>query len=205
MELKKALRNIRVMKKKFPNLHPLAQLLPTYILAGGEGGLYIIDQHAAHERVLYEEFLNGQNKYPSQCLLIPVTLELAFNETSIINKLLPRFSDAGFAIEHFGGNTFLLREAPTYLPAGREKEFLLDIVDYYMEKGIIPDQSEFLKQVAASIACKRAIKAGAKIPPSSMAALLERLAGVKHPFTCPHGRPTIVHLSYRDLESRFQR
>jgi len=191
--------------KKFPVLHPLAQLLPTYILAGGEDGLYIIDQHAAHERVLYEECLAGQGKYPSQCLLVPVTLELEYSETSIINDLLPRFTDAGFVIEHFGGNTFLLRGAPSYLPAGREKELFLDIVDYFKEKGSAPDQIEFSKRLASSIACKGAIKAGEKMPFSAMEALLERLSRTENPFTCPHGRPTIIHLSNRDLETRFQR
>jgi len=191
--------------KKFPSLHPLAQLLPTYILAGGEDGLYIIDQHAAHERILYEECLAGQGKHPSQCLLIPVTLELEYGETSIINDLLPRFIDAGFVIEHFGGNTFLLRGAPSYLPAGREKELFLDIVDYFKEKGSVPDQIEFLKRLASSIACKGAIKAGEKMPFSAMEALLERLARAENPFTCPHGRPTIIHLSNRDLETRFKR
>ncbi|OPY63532.1 MAG: DNA mismatch repair protein MutL [Pelotomaculum sp. PtaU1.Bin065] len=192
-------------RKKFPILHPLAQLLPTYILAGGEDGLYIIDQHAAHERVLYEECLAGQGNYPSQLLLVPETLELEYGETSIIVELLPRFSEAGFVIEHFGGKTFLLRGAPFYLPAGRGKELFLDMVDFLKEKGFVPEQAEFLKRLASSIACKGAIKAGEKMPFSAMEALLERLARAENPFTCPHGRPTIIHLSNRDLETRFKR
>ncbi|MDD4169524.1 MAG: DNA mismatch repair endonuclease MutL [Desulfotomaculaceae bacterium] len=190
---------------KLPLLKPLAQLLPTYILAGSGDGLYIIDQHAAHERVLYEEFLAGQGKHSSQCLLVPVTLELEYRETSILSELVLWFTDAGFIIEHFGGNTFLLRGAPAYLPAGLEKEFFLDIIDYFKEKGLIPGRLEFMERLAASVACRGAIKAGETMSLSAMEALLHRLTLTENPFTCPHGRPTIIHLSKRDLENRFKR
>lgn len=191
--------------RKLPLLKPLAQLLPTYILAGSEDGLYIIDQHAAHERVLYEEFLAGQGKQVSQCLLVPVTLELEYRETSILSELVIWFTDAGFLIEHFGGNTFLLRGAPSYLPAGLEKELFLDLIDYFKEKGLIPDRIEFMERLAASVACRGAVKAGETMTLSAMEALLHRLALAENPFTCPHGRPTIIHLSQRDLENRFKR
>ncbi|MDD3653638.1 MAG: DNA mismatch repair endonuclease MutL [Desulfotomaculaceae bacterium] len=191
--------------KKLPYLKPLAQLLPTYILAGSADGLYIIDQHAAHERVLYEEFLTGQAKQPSQCLLVPVTLELEYRETSILNEMVLWFADAGFLLEHFGGNTFLLRGAPPYLPAGLEKGLFLDIIDYYKEKGLIPERSEFMDRLAASVACRGAVKAGETMSMSAMEALLQRLALTENPFTCPHGRPTIIHLSKHDLENRFKR
>lgn len=191
--------------RKLPVLYPLAQLLPTYILAGGADGLYIIDQHAAHERVLYEECLASQGRYPIQYLLLPETLELECGEAALVADLLPRFKETGFVIEHFGGKTFLLRGAPAYLPAGREKEVFLDMLDLCLGKGLVPEQDVFFESLAASIACKGAIKAGEKMPFSAMEALLERLAQVENPFTCPHGRPTIVHLSKRDLETRFKR
>jgi len=192
-------------KKRFPLLHPLAQLLPTYILAAGEDGLYIIDQHAAHERVLYEEYLAGQGRCSSQYLLVPVTLELEYREASIVNEFILWFTSAGFVIEHFGGNAFLLRGVPSYLPAGLEKESFLDMIDYFKERGSMPDRAEFSKRLASTIACRGAIKAGEKMSMSAMEALLQRLALVENPFTCPHGRPTIIHLSNRDLESRFKR
>ncbi|OPY58038.1 MAG: DNA mismatch repair protein MutL [Pelotomaculum sp. PtaU1.Bin035] len=194
----------RSVAKKFPFLTPLAQLPPTYILAGGEDGLYIIDQHAAHERVLYEEYLAGKGKC-SQCLLIPVTLELECGETPVLSELVLWFTDAGFIIEHFGGNTFLLRGAPSYLPAGMEKELFLDMVDYFKEKGSAPGRVEFFERMASSIACRGAVKAGEKMSASAMEALLQRLAQAENPYTCPHGRPTIIHLSSRDLETRFKR
>jgi len=193
------------VEKKFPLLHPLAQLLPTYILAAGEDGLYIIDQHAAHERVLYEEYLAGQGRCSSQYLLVPVTLELEYREASIVNEFILWFTGSGFVIEHFGGNAFLLRGAPSYLPAGLEKESFLDMIDYFKERGSMPDRAEFSKRLASTVACRGAVKAGERMSMSAMEALLQRLALAENPFTCPHGRPTIIHLSNRDLESRFKR
>lgn len=195
----------KAVNNNFPALYPLAQLLPTYILAGGADGLYIIDQHAAHERVLYEECLAGQANCSSQYLLLPETLELEHSEASLVVDLLPRFNQVGFVLEHFGGKTFLLRGAPSYLPAGREKELFLDMLDFFKGKGDLPEQMEFFKRLASSIACHGAIKAGEKMNFSSMEALLERLSRTENPFTCPHGRPTIIHLSSRDLQTRFKR
>ncbi|MCL2766786.1 MAG: hypothetical protein FWD21_03795, partial [Peptococcaceae bacterium] len=191
--------------RKIPKLYPLSQLLPVYILAEGEDGLYIVDQHAAHERVLYEECLAGQGDYPSQYLLIPETLELEHSEAAVATDLLPAFNRAGFVIDHFGGNTFLLRGAPSYIPAGREKEMFLDMLDSFKGKGAVSDSTDFLKRLAASVACKGAVKAGEKMPFKTMEALLERLSRTENPFTCPHGRPTVIHLSFRDLRARFLR
>ena len=191
--------------RKLPKLYPLAQLLPTYILAEGEDGLYIIDQHAAHERVLYEECLAGRGDYPSQYLLVPETLELDHHEAATVTELLAAFSQAGFVLEPFGGNTFLLRGAPSFLPAGLEKELFRDLLDYYKEQNAAPEPEEFFKRLAASIACKGAVKAGEKMPYKTMETLLERLARTAFPFTCPHGRPTVLHLSHRDLRARFKR
>lgn len=191
--------------KCLPVLHSIGQLSPTYILAAGEDGLYIIDQHAAHERVLYEEFLSGQEEKPSQCLLVPVTLELDYREAAILTQRVLWFTDAGFVIEHFGGNTFLLRGVPPHFPAGEEKEFFLDILDYFRERGPGASRIEFYDRLASRLACRNAVKAGEKLSQSSMDALLRRLAQTQNPYTCPHGRPTIIQLSYKDLEAKFKR
>jgi len=191
--------------KGVPRLNVLAQLLTTYILARGEDGLYIIDQHAAHERVLYEEFLSAGRAGASQCLLVPVVLELDYRETAVLTEKVLWFNDAGFVIEHFGGNTFLLRGVPLQLPAGQEKEFFLDMLDYFKERGPGASRVEFYDRLASSMACRNAIKAGEKLSLSSMEALLARLTRTETPYTCPHGRPTVIHLSYRDLETRFKR
>jgi DNA mismatch repair protein MutL len=189
----------------FPDLQPLAQLLPLYILAAGEDGLYIIDQHAAHERVLYEDLLSGQSFSQSQCLLGPVTLELDYREASLLTERILWFTEAGFIIEHFGGNTFLLRGVPSRFPPGLEKTMFLDLLDYFRQKGTAASRAEFLNRLTASIACKNAIKAGEKLALAAMETLLKSLAGKTNPYTCPHGRPTIIKISYRDLATRFKR
>ncbi len=191
--------------KLLPELSVIAQLPPTYILAGGAEGLYIIDQHAAHERILYEEFLDGFKEVSGQYLLIPVTLELDYREAAILTDKIVWLNSGGFIIEHFGGNTFLLRGVPSCFPAGYEKELFLDILDYIKERGTGVSRIEVFDRLASSIACRNAIKAGEKLSRPSMDALLKRLARTENPYTCPHGRPTIIHLSYRDLEARFGR
>lgn len=191
--------------KSLPVLTVIGQLLPTYILAGGEDGLYIIDQHAAHERILYEAYLDNEAERPSQYLLLPVTLELDYKEAAVLTDWVLWFTDAGFLIEHFGGNTFLLRGVPTHFPAGQEKELFLDILDYFRESGSGASRVEFFDRLAAAMACRTAVKAGEKLSAPSMATLLQRLAQTDNPFTCPHGRPTVIQLSYRDLETKFKR
>lgn len=191
--------------KSLPVLTVIGQLPPTYILAGGGDGLYIIDQHAAHERILYEEYLDSKEERPSQYLLMPVTLELDYREAAVLTDRVLWFTDAGFVIEHFGGNTFLLRGIPTHFPAGQEKELFLNILDYFRERGPGASRVEFFDHLAAAMACRTAVKAGEKLSSPSMGALLRRLAQTANPFTCPHGRPTIIQLSYRDLETKFKR
>lgn len=192
-------------QNKLPGLNVLAWLKPTFILAGGDDGLYLIDQHAAHERVLYEECLAHEMEKPVQCLLLPVTLELDYREVAILSERMLWFNEAGFLIEHFGGNTFLLRGVPPHFPEGQARKFLLDMLDYFRERGPGASRIEFFNHLAAAIACRNAVKAGERLSQSSMEALLDRLARTENPFTCPHGRPTIINLSYEDLEKKFKR
>lgn len=189
----------------FPELHPLAQLPPLYILAAGEDGLYIIDQHAAHERVLYEDFLAGQGPAQSQFLLGPLTLELDYREAALLTERILWFTEAGFIIEHFGGNTFLLRGVPANFPPGKEKTIFLELLDYFRENGTASSRNEFFNRLAASVACRNAVKSGEKLTLTAMEALLKSLSGKANPFTCPHGRPAVIKISYRDLATRFSR
>jgi DNA mismatch repair protein MutL len=142
---------------------------------------------------------------PSQCLLLPVTLELDYREAAFLTQRIFWFNRAGFIIEYFGGNTFLLRGVPPGFTPGQEKEFFADILEYFQEKGAGASFDEFSKTLAAAMACRSAVNAGEKLPQSSMDALCRRLAGMENPFTCPHGRPTIIHLSFADLEKKFKR
>jgi len=188
---------------KMPELTPLAQLFPTYILAEGEEGLYIIDQHAAHERVLFEQYnLSAkEDNGRSQILLYPVTLELGYREVQLLNKYIFQLNEAGFILEHFGGNTFLLRGIPSYLPSGQERQLFLDLIESLAGE----EPSAFPQRLAAAMACRHAVKAGEKLGLPKMKALLGRLAETENPYVCPHGRPTITRISFHDLSTKFKR
>lgn len=190
-----------------PELIPIGQLMPAYVLARGSEGLYIVDQHAAHERILFEKFLERSRSGggASQALLIPVTLELSPREAEILISEILWLKDVGFIVEHFGGNTFLLRSVPAYFPTGREKDIFIDMLSIFEKPGAKLEKNDFLARLATRLACTEAVKAGGKLSLQAMEELLGQLAGTEKPLTCPHGRPTIVHISYRELVSRFRR
>ncbi len=177
----------------FPRLRPLGQLAAAYILAEGPDGLYVVDQHAAHERVYFERF---ERAVARQMLLQPAPLELA-------DPPLPELTAAGFALEPFGEATWLVREVPGDL-SGREPLALLrDFVARLGEEPVAePPQRRAARALAA---CKAAVKAGDPLTPVEMAALLEDLARCKQAYTCPHGRPTVLRFGYPELERRFGR
>ncbi|OPZ75595.1 MAG: DNA mismatch repair protein MutL [Firmicutes bacterium ADurb.Bin456] len=191
--------------KELPVLKALAYLHPVYILAGGKEGLYIVDQHAAHERILYEGYLARKEQKESQCLLLPVMLELDYRDAAVLANHVVWFNDAGFIIEHFGDYSFMLRGVPAHFPAGEEKNIFIDLLDYFREKGQGLDRAEFHHQLSAAMACRGAVKGGERLSLAAMDALLESLAQTSNPFTCPHGRPTIIHMSHREMEKRFKR
>lgn len=192
-------------EKVLPALSAVGQIGLTYMLAEGEEGLYILDQHAAHERVLYEGYLANKSESPSQTLLLPATLELDYREAAVLTERIFWFNQAGFVLEYFGGNTFLIRGTPPGFVPGQEKEFFDDMLEYLRERGAGASYDEFFRRLASSMACRNAVKAGEKLSQSSMDALLSRLAVTENPYTCPHGRPTIIHLSFADLEKKFKR
>lgn len=192
-------------EKTLPELSAVGQIGLTYILAEGEEGLFILDQHAAHERILYEDYLVTEGESPSQTLLLPVTLELDYREAAILTERIFWFNRAGFVLEYFGGNTFLIRGTPPGFEPGREKEFFAGMLEYFRERGAGASFDEFFSTLASSMACRNAVKAGEKLTVSSMNALVRRLSGTENPFTCPHGRPTIIQLPFAELEKKFKR
>lgn len=184
-----------------PPLQALGQVFNTYILAAGVDGLYIIDQHAAHERCRFEALLkekgNGPEGYPSQMLEPPLTLHLA---PEMLLKLIDQIvvlRELGFVVEEFGTNTFLLRAVPLGIPPGQEREVL---EDFLMDSNL-PAPERLYKLIA----CHGAIKAGEPLAGVEMQKLLEDLRRVDHPYTCPHGRPAIVRLDQARLARYFQR
>ncbi|MBM7854143.1 DNA mismatch repair protein MutL [Desulfohalotomaculum tongense] len=185
-------------QQSFPELLPLGQLLPTYILAQGPKGLYIIDQHAAHERVLYERYTKGNNSgHNSQMLLVPVVLELNYHEAQVLTENILTFRQLGFIIEHFGGRNYMLRGVPMGFPQGEEAKFFYDLLE--------TRSSDFYHLLAAKLACRSAIKSGQKLSHQEMETLLQQMREAENPYTCPHGRPTIINLTFEELAKRFQR
>jgi DNA mismatch repair protein MutL len=190
----------------FPDLRPLGQIDNTYIVAGGDDGLYLVDQHAAHERILYEKFFSrcGQKDF-TQELLLPVTLELVYQDAQVLLNNIMVFTELGFIIEHFGGDTFLLRGVPIAVKKGEEKKIFLDLLDYFSLYQHKITGKELREQLIIGMACKAAIKANQRLSPEEIAALLADLAGTAAPFTCPHGRPTVIHMTNYELQKKFKR
>ncbi|MDR7484130.1 MAG: DNA mismatch repair endonuclease MutL [Armatimonadota bacterium] len=189
--------------RRLPALRPLGQLLDTYILAEGPDGLYLIDQHAAHERVLYERLLAArrQGGVASQGLAVPLALEVTPAEMATVAGHLDHLATLGFAVELFGSRTLLLRAVPA--PGRGAADALL-----HRAIAAIADEragDDALERLTIATACHTAIRAGDRLGPDAVAALLADLAATEDPFTCFHGRPTIVAVTRADLERWFLR
>jgi DNA mismatch repair protein MutL len=189
-----------------PNEQRYFQLHSRYIIFPVDEGVMIIDQHAAHERILYERaiinFENSNTK--SQHLLFPHTVELTTGEISIVESLIPELDALGFQIKIFGKNTVIVEGVPPDIKAGQEATILQEIVDLYKENENNL-KLEPRDNLAKSFACKAAIKFGDPINQSEMSALVDQLFKTKMPYVCPHGRPAVVKLSLSELGNRFGR
>lgn len=195
-----------VKKERIKKMYPVGLVHGTYIIAENEDGMYIIDQHAANERVNYEYYLRElSNPKPiTMNLLVPITLELTSNEYIILKEHFDILDQLGIGYEEFGFQTLLIRSVPVWLTKSNIEVALRKIFD------IITVREDFrldryLDHIAATVACKASIKANDHIELSSMEVLLERLRSCENPFTCPHGRPTIITYSKYDLEKLFKR
>lgn len=190
----------------FPDLRPVAQIDCTYIVAQGEDGMYLIDQHAAHERILYEKYMERPEVFvASEQELFTETIQLTFQESQVLYDNIINFSDLGFVIEHFGGESFLLRGVPAGTSKNGGREIFLDLLDYFSHNRATITGKALREKFLITMACKNAIKANHKLGLPEMESLLGRLAKTRNPYTCPHGRPTMIHFSGYDLEKRFKR
>lgn len=181
------------------------QVHTKYIVSQIDSGLVIIDQHVAHERVLFEEALKALDSKPlqAQTLLFPEVMEFAADTFSVLLDVLPDLEKIGFRMREFGKNTVMVEAIPAEMGWGNEKQIIREILDNYLEH-----RSQYTsgqEAVAASFACKAAVKAGDVLTKQEMQALVNRLFGTKHPYYCPHGRPIIVQLSIEELDRRFER
>lgn len=184
---------------------PVFQFAERYIITQVKSGLVIIDQHVAHERILYEAALKAvtQGSWKPQQLLFPQVIELSAEDFSVLLEILPYLNKIGFRMREFGRNTIVVDAVPAGMRWGRESTIIKEIIDTYVEYR--KHESSAVKSVAASYACKAAIKAGDKLTEEEMINLVDRLFTTSNPYFCPHGRPIIVNLSLDEIDKRFKR
>ncbi len=189
-----------------PLLRLIGQVALTYLVAEGPDGLYLIDQHAAHERILFEKLMASHEvrQNQSQHLLQPQTVQLSATQAADLENQLAVMTHLGFTVEAFGPNTFIVRAIPTLLSKGDPKAALLAVVEQF-EEDETPLQKEREERIAARVCKRMAIKAGQVLREDEQRALLADLEQCQSPRTCPHGRPTMIHLSADLLERQFGR
>ena len=183
----------------------LGQLFDTYWLVAFKDKLYIIDQHAAHEKVKYEEFMKkySEKDLVSQTLNPPIVVSLSAKEESVLKEHWDTFSSLGFNIEEFGGNEYALRCVPMDLYGQNEHSLFVSILDELCEDD--NKASLTIEQKIASMACKAAVKGNNKLSTKEMSALIDKLLELENPYNCPHGRPTIISMSKYEIEKKFKR
>ncbi|PWW00659.1 DNA mismatch repair protein MutL [Paenibacillus cellulosilyticus] len=191
----------------FPELSWIGQLHGTYLIAQSEDGLYMIDQHAAHERINYEYYVEkfGRPQQASQPLLIPITLEMTAGDAVQLQDKLELLRQVGLDLEPFGAKTFLVRSHPEWLPVGDEQSIIEEMIEWVLQEKRNVDIQKLREKSAIMCSCKASIKANQRLTREESEVLLARLGACRQPYTCPHGRPIVVHISTYQLEKMFKR
>ena len=181
------------------------QIHNKYIITEITSGMIIIDQHVAHERILYEQSISAieGDGMSSQKLLFPKTIEFDPEEFLYLLDIVEYLKKIGFDFREFGENTIIVEGSPNFLPFEKEEETIKDIINHYKVKKKV--NSSFIEYISSTYACKAAIKAGDKLSDFECKELVDQLFSTKHPYYCPHGRPIIVNLTIEDLDKRFER
>lgn len=199
---------VESQKEESPRIKPMIPrgiVYSTYIIAENEDGMYIIDQHAAAERINYEKVLKSlKEKVIPIDLLIPIKIELASNEFLIVRNHLDTLKEYGFVAEEFGMNTIIIRSHPNWIPDDIAEECIRKVVDIIINKENF-DFDQFVWRMAATMACRMSVKANDYLSYDDQIWLLDTLRSCENPFTCPHGRPTIITYTKYDLEKLFKR
>ncbi|MBD3304984.1 hypothetical protein GF339_01365, partial [candidate division KSB3 bacterium] len=192
----------------FARMRPVGQFHDTYILAQAEDDLVIIDQHAAHERIFYERLQQQVQRHEVdvQQLLFPVSIELSHQEQAVLEDYLDTLQVYGLELEPFGGTTVLLKAVPAMLLKADSKKLVYDIIDQLSEtSGKTTGIEQKLDEVLMLMACHAAIRAHHHLQEAQMLALFQQMDALDLPFTCPHGRPTVIKIGLHDLEKKFGR
>lgn len=196
----------REREDTFPDLYYFGQMHGTYLFAQNDKGLYMIDQHAAQERIKFEYYREeiGRVSNSQQSLLVPITIELTTDEFLKVSDNMDKLSEIGIYLEPFGKQTFLLSQHPTWFKKGQEEGIVTDIIQM-----VLMDESLSVKKLreatAIMMSCKRSIKANHHLPDNEARQLLADLAQTKNPYNCPHGRPVLIHINNTDIEKMFKR
>lgn len=193
-------------KERFPMLEYFGQMHGTYLFAQSKDGLYIIDQHAAQERIKYEYFREkiGDVSDDLQELLVPFVLDYPNNDAIKLKEKTELLQEVGIYLEEFGPNSFIVRAHPTWYPAGQEESIIREMIDMLLITGSVSIK-KFREATAIMMSCKRSIKANHHLNEAQARVLLSDLAQCENPFNCPHGRPVLIHFSNSDMEHMFKR
>jgi DNA mismatch repair protein MutL len=178
-----------------------------YVLFESDRGLVLLDQHAAHERVLFEQMLAQleQGTAPSQRLLLAQTVELPPRDAQFLRENLGVLAKLGVSLSEFGDRTFLLDALPPYVQGGNPRDFLLEVLAELKAAGEGVNPMRLGENLVATTVCRHAVKARDPLAEPEIEKLLEQLRGCHMPYTCPHGRPTMIEINYRELEKKFGR
>ena len=189
------------------NIRPLGQLDESFIIATDDDGLLLIDQHVAHERVLFDKYRALESTRPaeSQQLLIPETFDLTPAQAAVFDSVSPELENYGFELMRLSGRTVAIKATPADLPAGEARNMLAEVLDTVDAEKKGSARATLRDEIAASLACHAAIKVNMPLAPEKMRWLIDRLLLTSSPTTCPHGRPVILRLATRDILKGFHR
>lgn len=194
-------------KLHFPQVEIVGQIHGTYIVAQMEDGFYLIDQHAAQERIKYEFFrdkVGEVNVNERQALLMPLTFHYSADEALRLKESIHELEEVGVFLEEFGHSSFVVREYPTWFPKGEEQEIIEELIEQVLNASKA-DIKKLREDAAIMMSCKKSIKANHYLDKQQMQRLIEDLRKADNPFTCPHGRPVLIHFTSYEIEKMFKR
>ncbi len=200
------IQNSQESRDHFPEMDYIGQMHGTYLFAQNEDGLFIIDQHAAQERIKYEYFREeiASEGTALQSLLVPIVLEYPASDTLKIKEHREELEAAGITLEDFGTNTFIVKSHPSWFISGQEESTIKEMIDFLLNNKSLSNK-EFREATAIMMSCKRSIKANHYLSDQEARALIEDLKRTNNPYNCPHGRPVLVQMENRDIEKMFKR
>ncbi|WP_053957291.1 DNA mismatch repair endonuclease MutL [Inediibacterium massiliense] len=195
----------RKIHLEIKNIQIIGQIFNTYLIGQDGENMYLIDQHAAHERIMYEYLTNHykNQSIASQNLLVPIVLELSYIEYERVKNNIDFFTSLGFDIDEFGVNTFMIRSVPMLFGEPEAKKFFMEALDHL--KDSIQNSYDMKVEKIISMSCKKAIKAHDKLDALEIDSLMKQLSELENPYTCPHGRPVIVKMTQYEIERKFKR